>query len=71
LCAVWALALAGCGSKGVATQTPQNTFGAAPVAALPLPDFKATSHDGTPRGPEDLRGHPTVLWFFPMVGTPG
>lgn len=36
-----------------------------------LPSFKALSHDGTPRSKKDLMGHPTVLWFFPVAGTPG
>lgn len=36
-----------------------------------LPPFKALSHDGTPRSKKDLMGHPTVIWFFPVAGTPG
>lgn len=51
---------------------------AAPVALfgqrvddLVVPDFAALSHDGTPRSRDDLLGHPTVVWFFPVAGTPG
>ncbi|MCB9761769.1 MAG: hypothetical protein H6739_18145 [Alphaproteobacteria bacterium] len=45
--------------------------GERPSEPLPLPDFVATSHDGSARGPDDLRGHPTVMWFFPSAGTFG
>ena len=36
-----------------------------------IPPFKALSHDGAARSKEDLKGHPTVVWFFPVSGTPG
>ena len=39
--------------------------------ARKVPSFKALSHDGTTRSDKDLVGHPTVLWFFPVAGTPG
>ena len=39
--------------------------------ARKVPSFKALSHDGTTRSEKDLVGHPTVLWFFPVAGTPG
>ena len=45
--------------------------GQAPEEAIPVPEFVATNHDGGVRGPEDLVGQPTVLWFFPFAGTPG
>ena len=45
--------------------------GSAPRDPAPLPDFRATSHDGGARGPEDLRGKPTALWFYPAANTPG
>ena len=50
---------------------PPGLHGQAPPDAVPLPEFVATSHDGSERGPDDLVGHPTVLWFFPFAGTPG
>ncbi|MEE2828894.1 MAG: hypothetical protein VX498_06885 [Myxococcota bacterium] len=44
--------------------------GTVPAAALELPDFAAVNYDGSKRGPEALKGQPTVLWFFPFAGTP-
>jgi len=45
--------------------------GTRPPALLPVPDFAAVNLDGTPRGREDLVGHPTVVWFYPAAGTSG
>jgi len=45
--------------------------GARPPAPLAAPAFAATNQAGQPRGPADLLGRPTVLWFYPMAGTPG
>jgi hypothetical protein len=45
--------------------------GDVPDEALPLPSFSATNRDGSARGPDDLRGHPTVMWFYPAAGTSG
>lgn len=36
-----------------------------------LPAFECTDHSGEPRGPADLLGTPTVLWFYPMASTAG
>jgi hypothetical protein len=44
--------------------------GTYPGSELPLPQFEALNSDGAVRGPDDLRGHPTVMWFFPFAGTP-
>jgi hypothetical protein len=44
--------------------------GSYPTSELPLPQFEALNSDGGVRGPDQLRGHPTVLWFFPFAGTP-
>lgn len=44
--------------------------GTYPAAELLLPQFEALNSDGSVRGPDDLRGHPTVLWFFAFAGTP-
>ncbi len=46
-------------------------YGERPGAPVALPDFVATNRDGTSRGPADLRGHPTVMWFYPAAGTYG
>jgi hypothetical protein len=45
--------------------------GSRPETALAAPEFKATNRDGAARAREHLIGQPTVLWFFPMAGTPG
>lgn len=45
--------------------------GSPPEEAVPLPDFSATNRDGTGRGPEDLVGNPTVMWFYPAAATGG
>ena len=44
--------------------------GTYPGSELPLPQFEALNSDGAVRGPDHLRGHPTVMWFFPFAGTP-
>jgi hypothetical protein len=44
--------------------------GSYPAVKLALPQFEALNSDGTVRGPGDLQGHPTVMWFFPFAGTP-
>ena len=38
---------------------------------LPPPTFAATNRDGGARGPDDLLGSPTVIWFFPAARTYG
>ncbi len=45
--------------------------GSPPAQALALPDVAVVDQHGQDRGPEDLKGRPHVLWFFPMAGTPG
>ena len=71
--------LAGCGKRAA----PTLDDAAAPVAAAtkpaaavepgePLAAFTGVvSTDGSARSLEDLRGQPTVVWFFPFAGTPG
>ena len=44
--------------------------GVYPESEVPLPQFEALNSDGAVRGPDDLRGHRTVMWFFPFAGTP-
>ena len=50
---------------------PEGLNGTVPASALPAPEFVALNSDGSSRGPEDLMGKPTVMWFFPFAGTPG
>lgn len=45
--------------------------GSAPDPAIPLPAFTATNRDGTPRGPENLIGNPTIIWFYRDAGSAG
>lgn len=45
--------------------------GRRPATARSLTEFSALNTRGEPRGPADLLGEPTVLWFYPMAGTPG
>ena len=48
-----------------------DTVGVAPDAPVPLPMFAARNMDETSRGPADLQGGPTVVWFYPAAGTYG
>ena len=50
---------------------PSGLSGTEPSADIPVPEFTATSHDGSSRTSADLLGHPTVMWFFPAAATPG
>jgi len=45
--------------------------GTVPSNAIVLPDFVATNSDGESRNTKHILGHPAVLWFYPMTGTPG
>lgn len=49
----------------------EGLHGSRPTQPIAVPEFQATNSDGQPRTRQDLLGHPTVLWFFPMAGTPG
>lgn len=40
-------------------------------AVVSAPEFAVVNHRGEPRTRDDLLGHPTVMWFFPVAGTPG
>lgn len=44
--------------------------GLRPATPQAIPEFQVLNRDGAARGPADLRGHPTVLWFYPAAGTP-
>lgn len=58
------LVLLGCGSSRT---TPPSSASKGVITAFE----GVLSHTGQPRDIDALRGHPTVLWFFPMAGTPG
>ncbi len=45
--------------------------GSRPAEALGLPEFAVADQLGHERTGADLLGHPQVLWFYPMAGTPG
>ena len=55
----------------LADTAPLVLNGTYPPRPLPPPTFAARNRDTTPRGQADLIGTPTVLWFFPLTGTPG
>ena len=50
---------------------PDDYFGKVPDEPKGLPSFTALNYDNTERGPADLQGHPTVVWFFPFADSPG
>ena len=53
------------------TDLPSGLNGTEPDAPVALPTFTALNYDGTERGPADLQGHPTVVWFYPFAQTYG
>jgi hypothetical protein len=50
---------------------PSQLYGTPPDAPIALPDFQAVNEHGELRDRTALLGHPTVMWFFPLSGTPG
>jgi hypothetical protein len=50
---------------------PSQLFGTLPDSPIALPDFQAVNEHGELRDRSALLGHPTVMWFFPLSGTPG
>lgn len=61
--------LLACGPKTAAAEGPYH--GSVPAEALAAPDFQVLNHRGESRTKADLLGHTTVMWFYPMAGTPG
>jgi hypothetical protein len=61
----------GADDSGTDLDTALSYNGVPPDSPVPLPDFSARNLDGAARGPADLRGHATVLWFYPAAGTYG
>ena len=53
------------------TEMPDGLNGTEPDSPVALPTFTAINYDGTERGPADLQGHPTVIWFYPFAQTYG
>lgn len=61
--------LLACAPKPAVTEGPYH--GSVPVEALSAPDFQVLNQRGESRTKADLLGHTTVMWFYPMAGTPG
>lgn len=60
------------GDTGGGDTAPAPTFnGTPPETPVALPTFTARNQHGETRTDADLRGHPTVLWFYPAAGTFG
>lgn len=53
------------------TDIPEGLNGVVVDPPKPAPDFVATNLDGSARGRDDLTYRPTVMWFYPLAGTPG
>jgi cytochrome oxidase Cu insertion factor (SCO1/SenC/PrrC family) len=61
----FAVMLGACGGKkGVLNGTRV-------TAPRDLPEFTAVNQDGVARTAADLKGQPTVVWFYPAASTPG
>jgi len=56
---------------GIDTGTQAKLHGSVPAKALAAPEFAALNRDGAPRSREDLLGHPTVIWFYPLAASSG
>ena len=53
-------------------EVPSNNLnGNVPAVSLMLPEFTALNADGNTRNKENLLDQRTVLWFYPITGTPG
>jgi thioredoxin-dependent peroxiredoxin len=50
---------------------PSMTDSTMPSPGDPAPDFQLADQDGKPVRLSDLRGHRTVLYFYPRADTPG
>ncbi len=57
-------------SSGVG-ELPSGLNGTVVDPRPPAPTFVATNLDGSERGRDDLTYRPTVMWFYPLAGTPG
>lgn len=65
------------GTDGTSADGTDGTDGTASLNGTPpdepisLPSFAATNRDGTARRRDDLLGHPTVMWFYPLAASAG
>jgi hypothetical protein len=55
----------------ISVEELEGLHGSAPKTEVPLPMFEARNTANESRGPTDLVGIPTVVWFFPFAATPG
>lgn len=53
------------------TRGTQTLNGTPPSEPIPAPTFAATNRDGSARSRDDLLGHPTVMWFYPLAASAG
>lgn len=58
------------GADGAADGTA-DLNGTPPASPIALPSFAATNRDGSARSRDDLLGHPTVMWFYPLAASAG
>ena len=57
---------------GWSSGPPTGLNGTPPETSIPLlSSFSATNRDGEDKGPTDLMGSPTVMWFYPAAATGG
>ena len=61
----------GCAHPTETSRPAGALIGTLPEAPRPVPEFEVLAQTGEPRTQADLLGHPTVMWFYPMAGTPG
>ncbi|MFT7521623.1 MAG: cytochrome oxidase Cu insertion factor (SCO1/SenC/PrrC family) [Kiritimatiellia bacterium] len=63
------LMFVGCASRSA--KPPGEVWGVPATDSEVVPVFSAVNSDGQARDRDHLLGHPTVVWFFPVAGTPG
>ena len=51
--------------------TDDDLYGNYPTKPVSVPTFAATNYDDTPRSRDDLEGHYTIMWFYPLAATAG
>lgn len=49
----------------------QQLHGTLPSTNIEVPIFSALNANGEPRSQKDFLDHRTVIWFYPITGTPG
>lgn len=53
------------------TEPQGELSGTVPAKSFACPTFTATNYDETERDRDDLIGHPTVMWFYPLAASAG